>query len=101
MGSSKKSQADKKSAAAGASSCSSLKPINTKPRGGKTSNENEENSWPTTPTGSDARIPEKLAYPAPPRKRRPPLRCNHNGVREFFVPPDLETVFKCCVREFN
>lgn len=46
----------------------------------------------TTPTSEESRIPSKLACPAAPRKRKPISRCN--GVsREFFNPPDLESVF--------
>ncbi|RDX84485.1 Cyclin-dependent protein kinase inhibitor SMR6, partial [Mucuna pruriens] len=71
----------------------SLKPINT-----KRSDEEEELS--TTPTAKEARIPDKLPCPPAPRKRRP-SRCGNNlaGGREFFTPPDLETVFKCHVKE--
>lgn len=47
----------------------------------------------TTPTGEEARIPERLTCPPAPRKRKASLKCNYSGVREFFTPPDLETVF--------
>ncbi|GAY36270.1 hypothetical protein WN944_020254 [Citrus x changshan-huyou] len=47
----------------------------------------------TTPTSEDARIPAKLTCPAAPRKRKSSLKCNYSGVREFFSPPDLESVF--------
>ncbi|TKY50454.1 hypothetical protein E2542_SST27918 [Spatholobus suberectus] len=75
----------------------SLKPINTKRVCGDDGDEEEARS--TTPTAKEARIPEKLPCPPAPRKRRP-SRCNNvGGVREFFTPPDLETVFKCHVKE--
>ncbi|KAL5703575.1 hypothetical protein ACHQM5_022107 [Ranunculus cassubicifolius] len=53
--------------------------------------EEEENL--TTPTAEDVKIPEKLKCPPPPRKRRVSSKCNFNGVRDFFNPPDLESVF--------
>ncbi|XP_027358760.1 cyclin-dependent protein kinase inhibitor SMR6 [Abrus precatorius] len=72
----------------------SLKPINTKHL-----SDDEEEACSTTPTAKEARIPEKLPCPPAPRKRRP-SRCNNlGGVREFFTPPDLETVFKCHVEK--
>ncbi|EXC20340.1 hypothetical protein L484_020561 [Morus notabilis] len=103
MGFSKKSQIDgglesegRKWVIAGISVRSSLKPINTKPRGKDIEEDDNEESCSTTPTEKEARIPERLPCPPAPRKRRPALRCNNNsfnGVREFFTPPDLETVF--------
>ncbi|GKV07781.1 hypothetical protein SLEP1_g19502 [Rubroshorea leprosula] len=77
-----------------------LKPINTKSRG-KDTEEDEDEACSTTPTSKEARIPEKLPCPPAPRKRRPPLRCHYSGVREFFTPPDLESVFKCHVEKAN
>ncbi|XWS40698.1 hypothetical protein CRYUN_Cryun17cG0017800 [Craigia yunnanensis] len=77
----------------------SLKPINTKSRG-KESEEDEE-ACSTTPTSIEARIPDKLTCPPAPRKHRPSLRHHYNGVREFFTPPDLETVFNCNVEKAN
>ncbi|KAK4282342.1 hypothetical protein QN277_013731 [Acacia crassicarpa] len=71
----------------------SLKPINTRTRG-KENEEEDEEAYSTTPTGKEARIQEKLPCPPAPRKPRPSRRHNFNGVREFFTPPDLETVFK-------
>lgn len=50
----------------------------------------DENESSTTPTGEDARIP--VVLPPPPRKRKASLKGNF-GVREFFSPPDLESVF--------
>ncbi|KAK7381414.1 hypothetical protein VNO78_34086 [Psophocarpus tetragonolobus] len=77
----------------------SLKPINTKRVGG----DDDEEARATTPTAKESRIPEKLACPPAPRKRRPPSKCGNNlgsgGVREFFTPPDLESVFKCHVEK--
>ncbi|KAJ7953566.1 Cyclin-dependent protein kinase inhibitor SMR6 [Quillaja saponaria] len=50
----------------------------------------------TTPTGEESRIKTTLTCPPAPRKRKPSLnKFNYGGsnVREFFNPPDLETVF--------
>ncbi|KAL1553361.1 cyclin-dependent protein kinase inhibitor SMR6-like [Salvia divinorum] len=66
-----------------------LKPVSTKVRGG--GEEEEEES--TTPTARESRIPKKAACPAAPRKRRPTSACQ--VAREFFYPPDLESVFIC------
>ncbi|KAK7316469.1 hypothetical protein VNO77_35527 [Canavalia gladiata] len=75
----------------------SLKPINTITK--HVVSDDDEESCSTTPTAKEARIPEKLSCPPAPRKRRP-SRCNNVGVvREFFTPPDLETVFKCHVEK--
>ncbi|KAK8490942.1 hypothetical protein V6N13_068200 [Hibiscus sabdariffa] len=71
----------------------SLKVINTK-QSEEDEEEGEGEACSTTPTSREARIPDKLPCPPPPRKRRPPLRHNYTGVRDFFTPPDLETVFK-------
>lgn len=78
---------------AGISSRASLKPIITKPRP-KDGEEDEEEPCSTTPTSRESRIPEKIPCPAAPRKRRPSSKCHLNGARAFFVPPDLESVFK-------
>ncbi|KAL4369236.1 hypothetical protein GQ457_05G018580 [Hibiscus cannabinus] len=98
MGFSKKSQVDgvvdsdgKKWVIAGIAIRTSLKLINTKQ---SEEDEEEDEARSTTPTSREARIPDKLPCPPPPRKTRPPLRHNYNGVRDFFTPPDLETVFK-------
>ncbi|KAG4914423.1 hypothetical protein JHK87_051980 [Glycine soja] len=94
----------KKWVIAGIGVCS-LKPIKTKrvAGGGDNEEEEEEETRSTTPTAKEARIPEKLPCPPAPRKRRPPSRCGSNsgggGVREFFTPPDLESVFKCHVEK--
>ncbi|KAF7819532.1 cyclin-dependent protein kinase inhibitor SMR6 [Senna tora] len=99
MGFSKKSQTEsgieseaKKWLIAGIS-VRSLKPINTKARC-RDNEEDDEEARSTTPTAKEARIQEKLACPPAPRKPRASRRHNFNGVREFFTPPDLETVFK-------
>ncbi|KAG6410212.1 hypothetical protein SASPL_128265 [Salvia splendens] len=68
-----------------------LKPVSTKARGGGQEKKEEEES--TTPTARESRIPKKAACPAAPRKRRPTSTCQ--VVREFFYPPDLESVFVC------
>lgn len=50
----------------------------------------------TTPKGEEAKIPTSLKCPPAPKKRKPSLKCNYRGgggSREFFTPPDLETVF--------
>lgn len=98
MGFSKKSQKEagvetesKKWLIAGIS-VRSMKPVNTK-GWGKENEEDEEEACSTTPTAKEARIQEKLRCPPAPRKPRPSRRNNFNGVREFFTPPDLESVF--------
>ncbi|KAI3433131.1 uncharacterized protein J3R85_007345 [Psidium guajava] len=55
--------------------------------------EEEEEEFSTTPTGEEARIPAKFTCPPAPRKRKPASKYRYNGVREFFNPPDLESVF--------
>ncbi|ESW30405.1 hypothetical protein PHAVU_002G150700 [Phaseolus vulgaris] len=48
----------------------------------------------TTPKGEEAKIPTTSKCPPAPRKRKPSLKCNYlGGAREFFTPPDIETVF--------
>ncbi|OWM74934.1 cyclin-dependent protein kinase inhibitor SMR6-like [Punica granatum] len=109
MGFSKKSVAEagmdpeaKKWVVAGISIRAALKPISTKTRpkarGTKEEcgdEEEEQLSRPATPTGREARIPEQLPCPAAPRKRRPrPTTCHVHRAREFFTPPDLESMFK-------
>ncbi|TXG54711.1 hypothetical protein EZV62_019967 [Acer yangbiense] len=110
MGFSKKTQTDcgldsegKKWVIAGISIRTSLKPISTRSRGkeNEEEHEEEEEACSTTPTAREARLPEKLSCPPAPRKRRPPTRCNFTGVREFFTPPDLESVFKLHVEKAN
>ncbi|KAE8021485.1 hypothetical protein FH972_007370 [Carpinus fangiana] len=78
----------------------SLKPISTKARG-KESQDDDEAARSTTPTAKEARIPERFPCPPAPRKRRPASRCHFEGVREFFTPPDLESVFKLHVEKAN
>ncbi|PHT57111.1 hypothetical protein CQW23_05597 [Capsicum baccatum] len=70
-----------------------LKPISTKPNGEETEEDEEVEESSTTPTSRDSRIPEKLTCPPAPVKRRPASTCHFNGAREFFNPPDLESVF--------
>ncbi|OIW10592.1 hypothetical protein TanjilG_15964 [Lupinus angustifolius] len=55
----------------------------------------EEECSTTTPTGEEARVPTTLTCPPAPKKRKPSLKYNYRGggAREFFTPPDLETVF--------
>ncbi|GMI99749.1 hypothetical protein like AT5G40460 [Hibiscus trionum] len=80
-----------------------LKPINTKPsdpplKKGTDIDDDEESSCPTTPTGEEARIRTLIKCPPPaPRKPKASFKCNNSygrtGGREFFTPPDLESVF--------
>uniref|UniRef100_A0A1D1YZ18 Cleavage and polyadenylation specificity factor subunit 1 n=1 Tax=Anthurium amnicola TaxID=1678845 RepID=A0A1D1YZ18_9ARAE len=77
---------------------SPLRPVNTRPSessGAAVDGEDGEycSGAATTPTAKEARIPELPPCPPAPRKRKPPLRCTLGGGREFFTPPDLETVF--------
>ncbi|XP_051115286.1 cyclin-dependent protein kinase inhibitor SMR6-like [Andrographis paniculata] len=77
---------------------SPLKPLKSVSRDREEENNNNVvDEEATTPTARGSRIPGKLACPPPPRKRRPASSKWHynNGVREFFNPPDLESVFVC------
>ncbi|XP_062110389.1 cyclin-dependent protein kinase inhibitor SMR6-like [Humulus lupulus] len=50
----------------------------------------------TTPTGEESKIPTRLTCPPAPRKKKATSKCKLYGsavIREFFTPPDLETVF--------
>ncbi|KAG8384863.1 hypothetical protein BUALT_Bualt04G0162600 [Buddleja alternifolia] len=69
-----------------------LKHISTKARE-ECFEDEDDDARSTTPTARESRIPEKLSCPAAPRKRRPTPTCSFNGVREYFIPPDLESVF--------
>ncbi|XP_073103317.1 cyclin-dependent protein kinase inhibitor SMR6-like [Elaeis guineensis] len=69
---------------------SPLRPIKIKPP--QNDAEEEEDMLNMTPRQKEARIPERLSCPSAPKKPKPSLRCNPNGV-EFFSPPDLESVF--------
>ncbi|XP_010547715.1 PREDICTED: uncharacterized protein LOC104819379 [Tarenaya hassleriana] len=80
----------KKWVIAGISIRAPLKPIRANPT---TEAEEEEEESPTTPTAVSVRIPVVPACPPPPKKRKPALKCSCGGAREFFSPPDLETVF--------
>ncbi|XP_038999499.1 cyclin-dependent protein kinase inhibitor SMR6-like [Hibiscus syriacus] len=59
----------------------------------KEEDEEESCSSSITPTGQEARIPTSLTCPPPPMKRKPTMKCNYGGAREFFTPPDLDTNF--------
>ncbi|XP_010510909.1 PREDICTED: uncharacterized protein LOC104787094 [Camelina sativa] len=49
---------------------------------------------PTTPTAASFRIPKAFTCPPAPKKRKTSLKFSYGGgAREFFSPPDLETVF--------
>ncbi|CAL0331531.1 unnamed protein product [Lupinus luteus] len=73
----------------------SLKPIYTIPVQKEGEGDTEEECSTTTPTGEEARVPTTLTCPPAPKKRKPSLKCNYRGggAREFFNPPDLETIF--------
>ncbi|KAI4366877.1 hypothetical protein MLD38_022687 [Melastoma candidum] len=81
----------------------SLKPISTRSRrgGGGGREEGVSLSAPTTPTSKDSRIPERLPCPPAPRKRRPSATVVFYPPREFFNPPDLESVFKYHLERAN
>lgn len=107
MGFSKKSQMDgglesegKKWVIAGISVRTSLKPINTKSRGKESEDDGDEEVCSTTPTAKETRIPEISMCPPAPRKRRPSKRYFY-GAREFFTPPDLDTIFIPHVEKAN
>ncbi|KAK7361635.1 hypothetical protein VNO77_03706 [Canavalia gladiata] len=56
----------------------------------------------TTPTTMESKIPTPFTCPPAPRKRKPSLKCKYRGVvREFFTPPDLESVFIRHVEKAN
>ncbi|KAI3463032.1 hypothetical protein Pfo_019695 [Paulownia fortunei] len=104
MGFSKKHQVEvtkesegKKWVIAGIAIRAPLKPISTKAR----EDCEDEGASSTTPTAREYKIPEKLVCPPAPRKRRPTSTCHLNGVREFFNPPDLESVFICHAERAN
>nr|GMD51429.1 cyclin-dependent protein kinase inhibitor SMR6 [Ipomoea batatas] len=100
MGFSKKLQVDsgkesegKKWVFAEIAICAPLTSISTKPKE-ENAYHSDEDRGSTTPTSRDSRIPERLPCPPAPRKRRPASSsCRYNGAREFFDPPDLESVF--------
>lgn len=101
MGFSKKHQVEmgkdsegKKWVIAGIAIRAPLKPISTKARD-DCGEDDGGDSCSTTPTARETRIPEKLPCPPAPRKRRPVSTCHFNGVREFFNPPELESIFMC------
>ncbi|XP_068638931.1 cyclin-dependent protein kinase inhibitor SMR6-like [Aristolochia californica] len=81
---------------AGVSLRSPLRPLNKKSVSEKESQsevEEDEEGCSTTPTAEEARIPERLPCPSAPRKGRPSAKCRFTGARDFFVPPDLDSVF--------
>lgn len=86
---------------AGISLRAPLKPIHTRYVEKEQGNNGDDDGCSTTPTSHEARIPAKLPCPPAPRKRKSTLKCNYSGVREFFTPPDLETVFKRHVERAN
>ncbi|CAA0820172.1 Unknown protein [Striga hermonthica] len=76
-----------------------LKPISTKSR--EEEDIDHGGPWPTTPTARESKLPEIFSCPPAPRKRRPSSNCSFRGVREFFNPPDLESVFMCHAERAN
>ncbi|KVH88934.1 cyclin-dependent protein kinase inhibitor SMR6-like [Cynara cardunculus var. scolymus] len=94
----------KKWVIAGIQFMSPLKPIYTKKEIGKTheeegnkEEEEEEKECCTTPTTPESRIPCLLKCPGAPMKRKAVSRSHCNGVRDYFKPPDLESVFIRCI----
>ncbi|CAA7020757.1 unnamed protein product [Microthlaspi erraticum] len=54
----------------------------------------DQDQCPKTPTAVSFRIPRVLPCPAAPKKRKPSSTCSYGaGAKDFFSPPDLETVF--------
>ncbi|OVA20633.1 hypothetical protein BVC80_1065g192 [Macleaya cordata] len=98
MGLHRKSQVDggkesegKKWVVAGIPLRTPLRPISTNKM--EEEDDFEEQGRSTTPTAEEARISERLPCPPAPRKRRPSLKCQRNDAKEFFNPPELESVF--------
>ncbi|KAL6587456.1 hypothetical protein OROMI_000434 [Orobanche minor] len=109
MGFSKKLQAEEvvaesegknKWVIAGVSMKAPLKPVSTKAVA-RDNCEDDGDACPTTPTARGSKISEKLVCPPAPRKSRPTSACHFSGVREFFNPPDLESVFICHAERAN
>ncbi|XP_058088305.1 cyclin-dependent protein kinase inhibitor SMR6 [Magnolia sinica] len=73
-----------------------LRPINTNPKEKFFDGEDveaEEEECSTTPTAEESRIPKRFSCPPAPKKKKPTSKCHFSGVREFFSPPDLDSVF--------
>ncbi|EYU22525.1 hypothetical protein ABFS82_05G019300 [Erythranthe guttata] len=70
---------------------SPLKPVFTKPAVEKKELQ-EDQDCSTTPTAAESRIPTRLSCPPAPKKRKPSSRSS-SCHREFFNPPDLDTLF--------
>ncbi|KAK1425892.1 hypothetical protein QVD17_21254 [Tagetes erecta] len=73
-----------------------LNPIYTNKRI-KTQNKQETEYCCTTPTTPESLI-SALQCPGAPRKRKAVSRRQLNGVRDYFKPPELESIFICCVK---
>ncbi|KAG6429584.1 hypothetical protein SASPL_107636 [Salvia splendens] len=70
-----------------------MKPILTKPME-RSSDDEEDGYISTTPTSAKSRIPSSLTCPPAPKKRKAAaVRCHCAQPREFFCPPDLESIF--------
>lgn len=81
-----------------------LKPIYTKkdtkkPHENEEEEEEEENEYCTTPKTPESKIPCLLKCPGAPMKRKAVSRSHCNGTRDYFKPPDLESVFLCCIEK--
>lgn len=87
----------KKWVVAGISVRSPLKPVFIKPVVGKEQYddvEEEEEECPTTPTAEEAKIPIRImTCPPAPKKPKVSSKCQFDGFRDFFIPPDLDSVF--------
>lgn len=53
----------------------------------------EEEGCSTTPTAEESRIPRVLSCPPAPKKKKPAPKCHFSGAREYFNPPELDSVF--------
>ncbi|KAI3497668.1 hypothetical protein L1887_33131 [Cichorium endivia] len=86
--------APKKWVIAGIQFMTPLKPIYTK-KENVNSHEDEDQAKDccTTPTSPESVIPCLLKCPGAPRKRKAVSRSHCNGVRDYFKPPELESVF--------
>ncbi|CAN8240955.1 unnamed protein product [Cochlearia groenlandica] len=69
-----------------------LKPISLS-SSSSVANTEDQDLYPTTPKAVSVRIPTVFPCPPAPKKRKRSLKFSYNGAREFFTPPDLETVF--------
>ncbi|KAL7603382.1 hypothetical protein Lser_V15G14671 [Lactuca serriola] len=86
--------ASKKWVIAGIQFMTPLKPIYTKRETEKKHEDDDEaKECCTTPTSPESVIPCLLKCPGAPRKRKASSRSHCNDVRDYFKPPELESVF--------